>query len=34
MAQFSRPQNSKIDKSSGKVHKAPAGSKNVKTFKI
>src|SRR3546814_1338612 len=34
MAQFSLPQNSKIDKSAGKVHKAPAGTKNVKTFKI
>src|SRR3546814_16114860 len=34
MAQVSRPQNSKIDKSAGKVHKAPARTKNVKTFKI
>lgn len=34
MAQFSLPQNSKIDKSAGKHHKAPEGSKKVRNFKI
>ncbi|MES2490747.1 succinate dehydrogenase iron-sulfur subunit [Stenotrophobium rhamnosiphilum] len=34
MAQFSLPQNSKIDKKAGKHFPAPAGAKNVQTFKI
>jgi succinate dehydrogenase / fumarate reductase iron-sulfur subunit len=34
MAQLTLPQNSKIDKKAGKTFKAPAGAKNVKTFKI
>jgi succinate dehydrogenase / fumarate reductase, iron-sulfur subunit len=34
MAQFSLPKNSKIDKAAGKHHAAPAGAKNVRTFKI
>ncbi len=34
MAQFKLPQNSQIDKAASKTFKAPAGSKNVKTFKI
>ncbi len=34
MAQFSLPQNSKINKSAGKHYPAPAGAKNVRTFKI
>jgi len=34
MAQFSLPQNSKLDKSAGKHFKAPEGSKKVRNFKI
>ena len=34
MAQFSLPQNSRINKSAGKHYPAPAGAKNVRTFKI
>ena len=34
MAQFSLPKNSTIDKKAGKVFKAPAGAKKVKSFKI
>lgn len=34
MAQFSLPQNSKIDKSAGKHYPASADAKNVRTFKI
>ncbi|MFP5357625.1 MAG: succinate dehydrogenase iron-sulfur subunit [Gammaproteobacteria bacterium] len=34
MAQFSLPQNSKIDKKAGKHYPAPAGAKNVQTFKV
>ncbi len=34
MAQFTLPQNSKIDKKAGKVFKAPAGAKKVQAFKI
>ncbi len=34
MAQFSLPQNSKIDKKAGKTFKAPAGSGKVQIFKI
>lgn len=34
MAQLTLPRNSRIDKATGKVHKADAGAKNVKTFKI
>ncbi|MBI2383201.1 MAG: succinate dehydrogenase iron-sulfur subunit [Gammaproteobacteria bacterium] len=34
MAQFTLPKNSQIDKSAGKHHPAPAGAKNVRTFKI
>ncbi|NGY04434.1 succinate dehydrogenase iron-sulfur subunit [Solimonas terrae] len=34
MAQLTLPQNSKIDKKAGKTFKAPAGAKDVKTFKI
>ena len=34
MAQFSLPKNSKIDKVAGKHHAAPAGAKNVRTFRI
>ncbi|HUR40205.1 MAG TPA: succinate dehydrogenase iron-sulfur subunit [Verrucomicrobiae bacterium] len=34
MAQFSLPKNSTIDKAAGKHHPAPAGAKNVRSFKI
>jgi succinate dehydrogenase / fumarate reductase iron-sulfur subunit len=34
MAQFSLPKNSTIDKSAGKRHAAPAGAKQVRTFRI
>jgi succinate dehydrogenase / fumarate reductase iron-sulfur subunit len=34
MAQLTLPKNSKIDRSAGKVHKAPAGAKRVRSFKI
>ena len=34
MAQFSLPQNSKIDKSAGKHFPAPSGARNVQTFKV
>lgn len=34
MAQLTLPKNSRIDKAAGKHHKAPAGAKNVRTFKI
>ena len=34
MAQLTLPKNSKIDKAAGKTFKAPAGSKNVRAFKI
>ncbi|MGH8429373.1 MAG: succinate dehydrogenase iron-sulfur subunit [Solimonas sp.] len=34
MAQFSLPQNSKLDKSAGKHFKAPEGSKKVRNFKV
>ena len=34
MAEFTLPANSKIDKSAGKTHKAPAGAKNVRKFVI
>ncbi|MGQ0618533.1 MAG: succinate dehydrogenase iron-sulfur subunit [Panacagrimonas sp.] len=34
MAQFSLPKNSTIDKSAGKHFKAPAGAKNVHSFKV
>jgi succinate dehydrogenase / fumarate reductase iron-sulfur subunit len=34
MAQFSLPKNSTIDKSAGKSHKAPAGAKDVRTFRV
>jgi succinate dehydrogenase / fumarate reductase, iron-sulfur subunit len=34
MAQFSLPQNSKINKSAGKHFPAPSGAKNVKAFKV
>ena len=34
MAQFSLPKNSTIDKAAGKSHPAPAGARNVRTFKI
>ena len=34
MAQFTLPQNSKIDKKTGKHFPAPAGAKNVRSFKI
>jgi succinate dehydrogenase / fumarate reductase iron-sulfur subunit len=34
MAQFSLPKNSKLDRSAGKHHRAPAGAKNVRTFKV
>jgi succinate dehydrogenase / fumarate reductase iron-sulfur subunit len=34
MAQLTLPKNSKIDRSAGKVHKAPSGAKRVRAFKI
>jgi succinate dehydrogenase / fumarate reductase iron-sulfur subunit len=34
MAQITLPKNSKIDKAAGKHHPAPAGAKNVRTFKV
>src|SRR5689334_8024890 len=34
MAQFSLPKNSQIDKAAGKHHAAPAGAKQVRTFRI
>jgi succinate dehydrogenase / fumarate reductase iron-sulfur subunit len=34
MAQFTLPQNSKIDQKAGKRHHAPAGAKQVRTFKV
>jgi succinate dehydrogenase / fumarate reductase iron-sulfur subunit len=34
MAQFSLPKNSKIDKSAGKHHAAPAGARQVRSFRI
>ena len=34
MAQFTLPQNSKIDKKAGKTFKAPSGSGKVQIFKI
>ncbi len=34
MAQLSLPKNSTIDRKAGKHHKAPAGAKNVRSFKI
>src|ERR1700741_2618924 len=34
MAQFTLPQNSKIDQKAGKTHHAPAGAKQVRTFKV
>lgn len=34
MAQLTLPKNSKIDRGAGKVHKAPAGAKRVRAFKI
>src|SRR5258706_1720304 len=34
MAQFSLPKNSTIDKAAGKHHPAPAGAKDVRTFKV
>ena len=34
MAEFSLPKNSRIDKSAGKTHAAPAGAKNVRRFRI
>ena len=34
MAQLTLPKNSTIDKSAGKHHAAPAGAKNVRTFKV
>jgi succinate dehydrogenase / fumarate reductase iron-sulfur subunit len=34
MAQITLPKNSKIDKAAGRHHPAPAGAKNVRTFRI
>ncbi|TAM11260.1 MAG: succinate dehydrogenase iron-sulfur subunit [Nevskiaceae bacterium] len=34
MAQLTLPRNSRIDKAAGKVHKAEAGAKNIRKFKI
>ena len=34
MAQFTLPKNSRIDKSAGKHYRAPAGAKNVRSFKV
>ncbi len=34
MAQFTLPQNSKIDQKAGKHHHAPAGAKQVRSFKV
>jgi succinate dehydrogenase / fumarate reductase, iron-sulfur subunit len=34
MAQLTLPENSKIDRAAGKQHKAPAGAKNIRIFKI
>ena len=34
MVEFTLPANSKIDKSAGRTHKAPAGAKNVRKFVI
>jgi succinate dehydrogenase / fumarate reductase iron-sulfur subunit len=34
MAQLTLPKNSRIDKKAGKHHPAPAGARNVKTFKV
>jgi succinate dehydrogenase / fumarate reductase iron-sulfur subunit len=34
MAEFTLPQNSRIDKQASKRHRAPAGAKKVRTFKI
>src|SRR3954463_3966088 len=34
MAQFTLPQNSKIDQKAGKSYRAPAGAKKVTTFKV
>ena len=34
MAQITLPRNSRIDKAAGKHHAAPAGAKNVRTFKV
>jgi succinate dehydrogenase / fumarate reductase iron-sulfur subunit len=34
MAQFSLPQNSRIDKKAGRHHSAPTGARNVRSFKV
>ena len=34
MAEFRLPPNSRIDRGAGKIYKAPAGARNVRTFRV